>query len=491
MIPEEFSRYIKSKEFKSLLSKYEQAISDDESVFLDSDDILDIAEYYHLKGQTDNSLRAAGYCHELYPDNEKALVFLSRSAIIEGDADRARAIAAMLETYDTVDACFLKIEIMLIDGETDKVETYLNEYYSELDEDDDRRMDVLLGISLLLLDYGCNDMAERWISLAMDAGLGDDIDIVEARARLMCTKGLYADAIPLWNRYLDSDAFSPNAWIMMAQCQYQTGLCHEALQSAEYALAIDANLPDALLAAGNALFALGRERESVDMFERYLDVIPSDPQGELLLATAFFVMEEYADARVHIENAINAVSHIVDDDIPDFVFQEIYKQAAYICGAQRDLKQALHYLDYLLFYGVGEVDVELLRASIYLEVGKLDDGFSILNSLITERQSDTDLYLRIGVMIVDASLYQLGYDMLSKVYDVLREHGTIERRGYDRYAYACFMLDKYDEFLEALKISAEQLPTETVTIFSVYFPSDLPVSDYYEYAKNNKLNNKQ
>ena len=53
MIPAEFQKYIRSKEFKDLLAKYQQASLNGEDIFIDEDDLLDIGEYYHVKGDAD------------------------------------------------------------------------------------------------------------------------------------------------------------------------------------------------------------------------------------------------------------------------------------------------------------------------------------------------------------------------------------------------------------------------------------------------------
>ena len=51
----EFNKYTNSSEFKSLLQQYENAQKAGEMMFFDSDDIVDIAEYYHIIGDLDSA----------------------------------------------------------------------------------------------------------------------------------------------------------------------------------------------------------------------------------------------------------------------------------------------------------------------------------------------------------------------------------------------------------------------------------------------------
>lgn len=491
MLPEEFARYIKSKEFKALLSKYEQNKEVAGTEYFDSDDLLDIAEYYHLKDRMDDAMDAVQYCLDLFPDNSKALVFLARAAILSGDVERARMITDSIDGDDEeLDVVYLKAEIMLIDGLHDKANEFVTGYYEDFDEDDDRREDIMLDFPLLLEDYGAMDYVDGWLKKAEEAGLSKYVDHVEAKARLLTSRNQFKEAIPLWNTYIDSDAFSVQAWLMLCQCQYQIGLCHEAVHSAEYALAIEPRNPDALLASANAYFATGDDDKAIEQFELYLDVIPGDCQGELLLSTAYFVKEDYEEARKHIENAIDALRRDGDEEIPDYVYQEVYRQAAFVYGANHDVDQAMHYLDYLLFYGVAEANIELLKASVMLEVGDQQKAFEIFNRMLANKKYDIEVYLQIGMMLVDTCVFDTGYEILSKVMEIASNSGVTMTKGYDRLAYAAFMTDKYDEFLAALRLSIEHLPIETVTIFSVYFPKDMPITEYYEFARTHKLEKK-
>lgn len=490
MLPEEFARYIKSKEFKALLSKYEQNKEVAGTEYFDSDDLLDIAEYYHLKDRMDDAMEVVQYCLDLFPDNPKAMVFLARAAILSGDVERARMITDNIDSDEELDVVYLKAEIMLLDGLHDKANEFIKDCFAELDEDDDRREDIMLDFPLLLEDYGAMDFVDDWLKKAEEAGLGKYVDYIEAKARLLTSRNEFKEAIPLWNTYIDSDAFSVQAWLMLCQCQYQIGLCHEAVHSAEYALAIEPHNPDALLASANAYFAMGEDQKAIEQFELYLDEVPGDCQGELLLSTAYFVKEDYEEARKHIENAIDALRRAGDDEIPDFVYQEVYRQAAFVYGANRDIEQAMHYLDYLLFYGMTEANIELLKASVMLEVGDQLGAFEIFNRMIADNKYDIDVYLHIGMMLVDTCVFDTGYEILTKVMEIASKSGVTLTKGYDRLAYAAFMTDRYEEFLDALKLSIKHLPIETVTIFSVYFPKEMPITEYYEYASTHKLDKK-
>lgn len=484
----DYFKYLRSDEFKEILNRYEQSVREGSNEFFDADDLLDIGEYYHAQHDIDSASHAAEYCLELYQDNDRAKVFVAKCAICNGDIAMAERIAEGIEYDEEVDVVYLRAELMIIHGEYDKAEEYLRDYFNALDENNDLRYDMPIEVPALYCDYACWQLAEKWLTMPENDEQKEDLQYIDVYARVLTNTNRFAEAIPLWNKYIDEDAFSYGAWLMLAQCQYQVGQCHDALSSAEYCIAINPDLPDGYLAAGNALFALGRSKDAIEHFNKFLDIAPGDAQGELLLSTVLFAEERYDDARAHIEVAIDGISNLTEDDIPAIVFHEVYREAAFICSAQGDIPQAMIYLDRLLFYGMTEVSVQLLRAAILLEAQRTKEAFAIFNEILSSSDHNPEIYVQIGMMMVDAGQFEIGHTMLSTTLKVVSDAGMACEVGYDRLAYASLMLGHYDEFLDALDKSITFSPSETVTIFSPFFPEDMPITEYLEYARNHKIN---
>ena len=484
---ESFNQYIRTSEFKDLLKRYEQALKDNDSAFFDADDLLDIAEYYNIKNEYDKANAAACYCLELYPDFTKAKVFIARCAIVSGDINLAQRIADEITYDDDLDVAYLRAELMLINSETDKAETYLRNYFNNLEEGSDERYDMALDVPLIYCDYSNWHLADEWINMPEAQAQKDVLDYAEAMASICTNTGRYAEAIPLWNRILDEDSFFAHAWVQLAMCQCQTGLCHEALQSVQYAIAIDPDYPDAYLTAGNAYYSIGKHKEAKEMYGHLLELLPGDAQGELLMATLLFSEENNDEAMLHIENAIATINEITDREVPRPIYIDIYRHAAFISCARGNIKEAQKYLDELSKHGCSKNEIMLLRASVYLEGGMQDEAFDIFRTILSEDPCETDICLQIGCILVDSRYFELGRNILLATITMIQQDGTICKQGWDRLAYAALMTDHYEEFIIYLQEAVKYLPIETMTIFSPYFPEDMPISDYPKYAKKNKI----
>ena len=86
-------------------------------------------------------------------------------------------------------------------------------------------------------------------------------------------------------------------------------------------------------------------------------------------------------------------------------------------------------------------------------------------------------------MFVDASAYEVGYQVLSETKRILTECGVEMDSGFERLAYAAMKTNHREEYLEALAKAIETNPTDTMTIFSTLFPKELPMKEWVEWEK--------
>ena len=518
MIPSDFQRYIRSNEFKTLLAKVQEAIEHGAGEYFDADDLVDVAEYFHVKGDEQMAGKVVDYLLSLFPDNEKGLVFKARTAIMSDRLEEAENISRLLVDAEIVDAIYLKAEILLCREKADEAQRLLLDKCPEcpeislddicvdteelgpaFDDDDDEEEeesspsdvfnDYVLDVTLLMCDYRQWDYADYWLSRVSDEAYYEEGDYLEAKARILTAREQYSEAIEYWDKSIDVDAYSLMAWLQLAQCQYHLGLTYEALQSAEYAEAIQPNLPEVYLSKGNCLFALGDNEGAMEAFKYYLTLVPYDVQGEVLLASVLFAMEDYPNAEEHIKEAIYALEQERDDldgSVPEVVRMEIYRQAAYIAAAQGKEGDAMFYADRLEMCGIAEYKVLLLRGGIKLEQHDMQGAYDYFNQALAKTDNDPQTYIKIGCMFVDASAYEVGYQVLSETKKILAECGVDMDSGFERLAYAAMKTNHREEYLEALAKAIETNPTDTMTIFSTHFPKELPMKEWVEWERNRK-----
>ena len=69
--------YYDSREFTELLTSYENMLADGGSVYFDSMDIANIAEYYSMNGDLDKSDTAIEYGLRLHPSDSVMIISMT------------------------------------------------------------------------------------------------------------------------------------------------------------------------------------------------------------------------------------------------------------------------------------------------------------------------------------------------------------------------------------------------------------------------------
>ncbi len=342
MLSSEFNKYTESEEFKETLKAYEESQGAGSPCFLDAEELIDIAEYYHMCGQIDKSERAAKYCLERYPGNTSALLFLARLELMDfGHLDKAKeyfnSASQEGDVQNSVEALYIQAEIMTCEGRVAEADSMLWDDYvdrrtkyvllydengnltdtrenlldaAETDEEEDQLVAMFnfpLDTAMMFCDHEEYAIAEKWMCHA--GTMSDAIEYHETWARIYYSTNRNEEAIVAWNKVLDIDAYNTNAWMSLWEAQFMAGKFEDALQSTDYLLAVQPGLPEGLVSRANTLYNLGRYHESIDTLQELQKKVPDDPLGEMLISLAYVRLGDVMSAIKHVERA---VTYLVD-----------------------------------------------------------------------------------------------------------------------------------------------------------------------------------
>lgn len=337
MLSSEFNKYTESEEFKETLKAYEESQAAGSPCFLDAEELIDIAEYYHMGGQMDKSERAAKYCLEQYPGNTSALLFLARLELMDfGHLDKAKEYfnSASQErgVQNSVEALYIQAEIMTCEGRVADADRMLWDNYverrkkyillfdengnltdtrenlldaAETDEEEDQLAAMFnfpLDTAMMFCDHEEYAIAEKWMCHADT--MSDVIEYHETLARIYYYTNRNEEAIKAWNKVLDIDAYNTNAWMSLWEAQFMAGKFEDALQSTDYLLAVQPGLPEGLVSRANTLYNLERYHESIDTLLELQKKVPDDPLSEMIIALAYVRLGDFPSAIKHVERTV-------------------------------------------------------------------------------------------------------------------------------------------------------------------------------------------
>ena len=467
-------KFYESPEFKEKFQLYENAQASGTSVYLEPDDLTDIAEYYHILGNIDACKNTVDYAIKMFPGATMPLVFRSRVALLmEHDVARAEEYAEMIDDKADLEYLYLKAEIMIVDDRAEEAETFLRNAYDELEDDEDKA-DFLIDVANLYADYELMEYAQQWLSLSEEY---DSTDYKELQGRIAMGLGNYEESNRIYNELIDRNPYSFTYWNQLASSQLLHNEIMESIQSSEFALAINPDDEDATLNKANGLFNLGNFEEACKYYERFTKISPNSEVGEMFLGISLINLNRTEEGVEHLKKAESLA-----DAFSEYL-HDIYVELAYSLTALGKHEDAMEYIEKISqLDDCDPYETDVLKGNVHLQKGETAEAMKCFQHAVTASNGSPRVILRIGICIYDNGYYSLAYD----VFHLLLDDASDEwKDGWSYLALCCMLLSRKDEFVYAVRKACQQNPVEAKMVLGEIFPENLSPDDYVNYLKEN------
>ena len=464
--------YFDSSEFQEMLDAYEQTVSAGGTVFLDAEELASIADYYQYTGQRDEAEEAITLAMSLSPGAIAPLTYRIHEALYEGDTERAWQMFDQIIETDAPDYVYDRAEIMLAEGRTEEADEYLREQFKTVPPEE--YQDYVMDVAQLFLDYGQYEKAMEWM---MRAKQEDTPEYKELVARSLFGLGKYKESERLFNELVDTDPFSKDYWNGLASAQYMGEDFSGAVQSSEYAIAIDPKDPDGLIAKANSLERLDNYEEALKYYERYSEQVPDDAFGWLYQGVCLINMSRYEQALERLKSGIETTF----DDSP--LLAELYQEMAFSYNELGRHDEALDCMNRTDTLECDHTQMTVVKGHVLLSGGHIEEAEAHFKKAMEQSTSPKHTMLRITVSLYDNGFLEPAYLLLKKLF------GTTDEPFEEGYAYmalCCYDLKRDDEFLFYLKKACACNPVECKQVLSHLFPEHVAPEAYYKYVTENK-----
>ena len=461
--------YFDDEDFKELLSHYEEAISSGEPVFMDADDLADIADYYQLKGRYDDAEQAVERAAEIAPESLAVLNYRVHQALDRNDLDSAQQYLDRIMERDSPEYIYDRAEILIARGKTDEADQYLRDCLTDVPPEE--YQDYVLDVANLYGDYEQSDKAMEWM---MRARPEDSDDFKELMARTLFGLGKYDDSERMFNELLDRNPFEKRYWNALASTQYMKADYNESVTSSEYAIAIDPNDADAVISKANGLYRLDNFEAALEYFERYNDLRPDDEYGYLQQASCLISLERYKEAIERLELGLD----IAENDSEYLV--EMCQEAAFAYSELHQPERALEYLDMTESMDCDHQDMLVIRGHVMLSNGNIEEADRLYQKAMQESNYAPRIVMRIIVSLYDNKYVEQAYQMFKNFFRLVDNDWN---DGYAYMALCCWDTKRYEEFLKYLKIACERNPQESRMVLAGLFPEGMASEEYYHYMQ--------
>ncbi|MCQ2094188.1 MAG: hypothetical protein MJY81_04240 [Bacteroidaceae bacterium] len=274
-----------SREFAALLHNYEKAKLQGTSLYLDSDDFVDIAEYYMENGSISKMLDVAEDGLSLHPDDEYLLSLKINALISMHRFDDAALLLDSINPKTDHDVYYFRAQLACaVDGDDGKATELFRKWLKlERNECDsmknkeegynrfkDAVYHVIISFSDLSVNPDVQSSIDLWTKEYVDLFSpldGDNTDMDVARS---CHDAeLIEREIEVYTQCLDNNPYIPQGWTYLASLQNVQGHIEDSLNSAENALAIDPDDLQAILVRAHSCYDLQNYAQSLVDYKRY------------------------------------------------------------------------------------------------------------------------------------------------------------------------------------------------------------------------------
>jgi len=459
--------YFDNDEFREILAEYENTDGSNHSLFLDADDLTDIADYYTFVGDEGKASEAINSALDKFPGAAGPLVYKVREALKDEDLQAAYNYANQIDEKDGPDYCYVKAEILIAQDKIDEADQTLNDFFSCID--DDTKEDFILDVSDLYADYGVFDKAYQWLMLAEDR---EEIEYKELLCKVLIGTGRMEECIKCLNELIDYNPYSTYYWDLLTNAQILNENYESAISSSEYALAINPNDKIAMLAKANCLSKLDNHEAALEYYLRYLSIEPNDENAETSIGSCLMSLSRYDEAIGHYL----AAESIASKDSPHLPY--IYQELAYAYSSKGDQETALQYISMCKKYDFDHTDINILHGHILLMTGKVTEAQNIFYKAINDSDDNPQVILRIIVSIYDNNYLTTAYKLFKRLFAFAPKEFS---DGYSYMALCCHDLHKHSEFRKYLMRAVTMNPDEAKAVLGFMFPKGMQPKDYYDY----------
>ena len=451
---ENFAQYFDKPEFRSLLARYEEMVTSDQSYYFEVTELTDIAEYYAMQNDSERAEAALDYALRLHPENIDALIFKARARLINGHLAEARHLIESITDQNDREVMFLRAELLMASHQYAQAEALLR----TLIEEEGYKGNTYADIIDLLIDNGQNDMAQLWIDEATERHPNHQI-LTESAAYCHTLHERFDEAIALYNQLLDIDPYSTFYWEELGKIYFRREEYDKAIEAFEFVIAINGDeCYYALYAVANCYFNIGNYERAEEYYhtihERYPDTV--DPLFHMGMCRVNRSDDD--EALNYFTQALATIREGSEEQA------QIYSQMSLIFSRKGQHEKAVTYTNEALKICPENAELVIMKGHELLSQGHYEESTEEFLRAIELSPDGTERSL----FLIAVSMLENGHcEMSHYMLRLLKDNPAIEPEMLYPYLCFCEWTLRKENFHDTLTEALAQCPERTYEIFNL------------------------
>lgn len=275
-------------EFQALLTKYEEMKQNQTHVYLESNELTHLAEYYACKGNTRASEEVIDYGLKLHPENLDILIYKCNNLTARGKTDEALCLLESLPDQNDREVRLTYAGLYIEKSDIEEAERIFRQLAEEEEED----IATLLDIADIYMDANLGKHAYCWLKKAYSKA-PNDIEVMESMADYHYTFESVEKAVTFYNKLLDENPYHIRYWIELIRCHLQTGDAEQAMEAIDFALTIDDKNLACIEMKGYCHQLLGENSLAFQCYHQVEQAVSDKSRIRQVILSSYFLEKNY------------------------------------------------------------------------------------------------------------------------------------------------------------------------------------------------------
>lgn len=353
----------RERELQEMAERFEEAKQKQQSIYLDAEDLADLADWYSVRQKRDMAQEVADYGLKLHPGNISLLIEQAYLYLDDDNIETAQQIANQLDSTQT-DTKILQAQIYILSNEESKATSLLD----TIDERDD--VDTMINVAYMYINVGLPQEALVWLKSGIKK-YSDDEPFLSVLGDVYYGTKQYDKAIEVYNKLIDKNPYSAFYWFGLARCYFDQQMYNKAIEACDYAIISDEDFPDVYLMKGYAFFYLQNDEKALKCFKK---------AGELGAVSQCFIDTLNGLAKSTEKKWEEALSYLqlaLDEYENDIIISRamLYANMAVCYRKMNQIQLSDQYWAKAHKADPEDADVHLLEGRMWLEERRYDKSF--------------------------------------------------------------------------------------------------------------------
>lgn len=370
------------QEVAKLVAEYERMKKENRSIYMDGDQLAEIANSYATNQMFDEAQEVISYGLGIHPGDTNLMLQQAYLYLDINKNDKARMVAELITDTSDSDVILLKAEFALREGNPDNAEQLL----ATLSEEDKNDCDTIVGVCYLYLGMGFPDLAIEWLGKGMEKFCEDE-EFLGAAADCHAAVGKNEQAVFFYNKAIDKNPYGAKYWVGIAKCYFSDEEFEKALEAVDFAIAADESYSEAYVIRAHCMVQLGNSAEAIAMYRKALEdkALPSE-FGNLFSGLALMEEEKWEEAADYFEKGVKVLLENKEEN--DMLLADLYIKLGMCYVKTGKFAEAHNYIRLSIAIDPNNCETYITEGCILIEEGNTEEGIRVWDKAL---QCDTSV----------------------------------------------------------------------------------------------------